>query len=1044
MNQYNSLFKIAGQNTWTMPQLTGVNKLPPHSSHLPFPTAEDAHNNSYQSSIWFLNLNGTWDFKIASRPDQVTADFIQKEPWSTIIVPGNWTMQGYGKPHYTNVMMPFPQTPPDVPDENPTGIYRRFFRLPKAWSGRRTVLHIGGCEGVLYVYLNGLPVGMSKDSRTPAEFDISSILHTDDQNDLIIEVVKWSDASYLEDQDHWWQAGLQRDVFLYSTLNPHIHDIHAIGDLKPDYVDGIFQVKVKIGFPGVFPENCAVIAQLYDPQHIPLFTEPLTKTFNSSRDEWLAPLFPANEIMFEQTIPNPLKWSAETPFLYIVVITLKTSSGEESTSCKFGFRKIEVRNRKLLFNGKRIMIKGVNYHDHDDLNGKAISRELFEKDLYLMKKFNINAIRTSHYPKEPIFYDLCDELGFYVIDEANIENHAFIQDLCQDPRYMNAYLERVQAMVERDKNHVCIISWSLGNESGYGVNHDVAAGYVRGADPTRPLHYESALRDFSTAGLWKGGERVTDIVCPMYPSIDEIVDWSKNDDGNRPLILCEYSHCMGNSNGCLSDYWAVFEKYEGIQGGFLWEWVDHGILQTALNNKPYWAYGGDFGDEPNDANFCIDGIVWPDRNPHPSLYEFKYLAQPFKVEMIDHREGIIRIFNKQEFTKLDWLTAAWELNNADEILTKGIITELDILPGESREYKLSIQDASECDGECFINIHFFQKEARSWSPAGYEVGWVQLVFPKQRRKKLNQNHNPINDPIIPIVREDGYFIELYLQSLKVIFDKNKGELVGFGNEKNYMTHGLKMNLWRAPIDNDGIKLLSDRPDEAWKVLTIWKSIGLADLQFRLKSFRLVNGPDHSIKIFVTHSASGREKWDDFTHVHQYTLLPSGRMQINNRFLLGKDIIDLPRIGVSCALDTSFENLEWFGRGPWENYPDRKSSAMVGHYLSTVSDQYVPYIMPQEHGHKTDVRWLILWGENGNGLKVEGLPIFEFSASHFIANDLYSARHTHELRPRPDTWLNIDAAMRGLGTASCGPDTLDNYRLLKSKYDLSINLELVSK
>ena len=339
---------------------------------------------------------------------------------------------------------------------------------------------------------------------------------------------------------------------------------------------------------------------------------------------------------------------------------------------------------------------------------------------------------------------------------------------------------------------------------------------------------------------------------------------------------------------------------------------------------------------------------------------------------------------------------------------------------------------------------FSRRTTRAWSPAGYEVGWEQLEFPKQGRKKTNQNHNPVNDTILPIVREDGYFVELYSKTLKVLFDKNKGELVEFGNEKNYLIHGMKINLWRAPIDNDGIKLLSDRTDETWKVLAFWKSIGLADLQFRLKSFRLVNEADHSIKIIITHIASGREKWDDFTHIHKYTLLPSGKMQIKNQFLLGKGIIDLPSIGVSCAFDPSFENLEWFGRGPWENYPDRKSSAMVGHYISTVSGQYVPYIMPQEHGHKTDVRWLILWDENGNGLKVEGLPVFEFSASHFSANDLYTARHTYELKPRLDTWLNIDVAMRGLGTASCGPDTLDNYRLLKSKYDLSINLELVSK
>jgi beta-galactosidase len=885
---------------------------------------------------------------------------------------------------------------------------------------------------------------MSKDSRTPAEFDITSLTDLEGKNELIIEVVRWSDASFLEDQDHWWHAGLQRDVYLYSTLFPHIHDVHAIGDLKQDYLDGIFQVKIKIGFPGVYPKNCIVEAQLFDPQQKPLFPEPLHKVFNSVKDEWLAPLFPANEIKFEQTIAHPQKWTAETPYLYTVVVTLKTPIGEESASCRIGFRKIEIRNRTLLFNGKRIMIKGVNYHDHDDKTGKAISPELFEKDLHLMKKFNINAIRTSHYPKGPYFYDLCDELGFYVIDEANIENHAFIQDICRDPRYTNAYLERVQAMVERDKNHACIIFWSLGNESGYGPNHDAAAGYIRGVDPTRPLHYESALRDNSQVGLWKGGERVTDIICPMYPSIAELVEWSKNDDGNRPLILCEYSHCMGNSNGSLADYWVVFENYAGIQGGFLWEWIDHGILKTSSNNISYWAYGGDFGDEPNDANFCIDGIVWPDRNPHPALNEFKYLAQPFKVVLVDHRKGIVRIYNKQEFTNLDWLSAVWELSNNGVILTTGIITDLDIPPGESKEYKLAFDKAYRCDGECFINFHFIQREATKWSQVGHEVGWEQLELPKQYRINTNNKQIPKYNSILPTVRDDEDFIEISTECIKVLFDKHKGELVEFGNGKNFLKHGLQMNLWRAPVDNDGIKLLSNRLDETWKVLSFWKSLGLADLQYRLKSFRLVNEPNHNINIVVTHNATGREKWDDFTHIHQYTLLPTGKLQIKNSFFIGKGIIDLPRVGVSCVLETAFENLEWYGRGPWENYPDRKSSAMVGHYLSTVSEQYVPYIMPQEHGHKTEVRWLILWDDNGYGLKVEGLPSFGFSASHFTSNDLYSAVHTYDLKPRPDICLNIDSAMRGLGTASCGPDTLDDYRLLKSKYELSFNLDIVLK
>ncbi len=688
------------------------------------------------------------------------------------------------------------------------------------------------------------------------------------------------------------------------------------------------------------------------------------------------------------------------------------------------------------------MIKGVNYHDHDDQAGKAISPELYEKDLHLMKQFNVNAIRTSHYPKEPCFYDLCDQLGFYVIDEANIENHAYFQDLCRDPRYTFAYVERVQAMVERDKNHPCIILWSLGNESGYGPNHDAAAGYIRGVDPSRPLHYESALGNYWPGGIWTGGERVTDVVCPMYPSIDEIINWSTNDKGNRPLILCEYSHCMGNSNGSLAEYWAVFEKYAGVQGGFLWEWTDHGILQFTTDGKPYWAYGGDFGDEPNDKNFCIDGIVWPDRNPHPALYEFKYLAQPLKADLLDSTQGIIRLLNKQNFISLGWLIAEWELVINGEIVTQGKLTDLDIAPGEFKDYILPISKIYRENGEHFINLRFYQLEATKWAAAGHEVAWQQLPFPKssQRKKKIT---NFLASPSLPNITGKGEFIKLSTDHATAIFDKQKGELVEFSNKKNVLICGPKLNIWRAPIDNDGIRLLSNRSEETWKVLAYWKFLGLPELQYRLKSIRLINKSDQPTSIIITHLASGRGKWDDFTHIHRYALLPTGTLLINNQVLVGKGIMDLPRIGVSLVINPSYEKLEWFGRGPWENYPDRKSSAMIGNYTSTVSEQYVPYILPQEHGHKTDVRWLTLFDHDGYGLKVEGLPTFEFSASHFSANDLYSTGHTHELTPKPEILLNIDVGMRGLGTASCGPDTLDEYRLLKSKYVFSYKLDLLS-
>jgi beta-galactosidase len=1043
MPLFDALLEMGGRKTWKLPQLTGFNKLPPRATLYPFPSPIAAQTQERESSPWFLSLNGVWDFKILSRPEEVTDEGIREAVWHPINVPGNWTMQGFGHPHYTNVMMPFPNIPPDVPETNPTGIYRRTFRFPPSWTGRRIVLHFEGCEGALYVYLNGRPVGISKDSRTPAEFDITSLIRSSEENELIMLVVQWSDASFLEDQDHWWQAGLQREVYLYTTNVPHIQDIFAIGDLTEDYLDGILRLRVKIGFPADCPKDSVVEAQLYDPQKNPVFSQSLSADFDASRDEWRATFSPLNEVYFEQAVPKPLHWSAETPNLYSLIVTLKSPAGIESTRCKVGFRKIEIRNRMLLVNGKRVMIKGVNYHDHDDVTGKAISLELFEKDLDLMKQFNVNAIRTSHYPKDPAFYNLCDQIGFYVIDEANLETHAFFQDLCRDLRYTNAFVERVQAMVERDKNHPSIILWSLGNESGYGPNHDAAAGYIRGVDPTRPLHYESAIGHFWNESGWQGGQRVSDVVCPMYPPIENMISWSNNDNGVRPLILCEYSHCMGNSNGSLADYWAAFEKYPGLQGGFLWEWIDHGILQTYQNGNPYWAYGGDFGDEPNDANFCIDGIVWPDRKPHPALFEFKYLAQPLRVEPVDISRGRIRVTNKQDFISSHWLYGLWELTRNGSIISKGELRDLDIPPGKSKLIELPITNLNRSEGEYFLNFHFFQRESSPWALVGHEVAWEQIPIHKTRgNNKRPNNSQEISS--IPEVIENGKLIVLSQGSVSAVFNQESGAMVKFGSEINLLKRGPMLNVWRAATDNDGIKLLSDRIDETWKVSSFWKSLGLSGLHYHLKSFRLMQKPDQPPAIVIRHSASGRANWDDFTHIHRYTLLPSGKLIVTNQVILGKGIIDLPRIGIDLCLKPGLEHLEWYGRGPWENYPDRKSSAMIGHYVSTVSDQYIPYIMPQEHGHKTDVRWLTLYNQDGYGIKVEGFPSFEFSASHFTANDLFSARHTYELTPRSETWLNIDHGIRGLGTASCGPDTLDQYRLLKPKYEFIYSLELIAK
>src|SRR5258707_841046 len=765
------LLFISDSKTWEMPELPSFNKLPAHASVIPYPSSVDALRADREYSPWFMSLNGQWDFKILPNPQQATATETSGGTWSTIAVPGNWTMQGFGHPQYTKFVMPFSCIPPHVPEENPTGVYRRTFTIPESWRSRRIILHFGGCEGALYVYVNGQSVGLNKDARTPAEFDIADYLLPDRPNELLVVVVQWSDASYLEDQDHWWQAGIQREVFLYSTENLYLHDLFARAELTDDFRQGELRVSCTIGGADQSLNGYSVEAQLYDSSEKPVFKQSLVAGVENANK------YSFKQIDLQEIVRNPKLWSAETPYLYTLVVTLKADGHEESVSCRVGFRKILIKDRELLINGKPVLIKGVNRHDHDDTTGKAISRELMETDIRLMKQFNVNAVRTSHYPNDPYWLDLCDRYGLYVIDEANIESHAFYYDVCRDPRYTRAFVERLQNMVERDKNHPSIILWSLGNESGYGPNHDAAAGWVRGADPTRPLHYEGAIARWDH-GKFQGGERVTDVVTTMYPRIKDIVTWAKNSKDRRPLILCEYSHTMGNSNGSLADYWQAFESNHGLQGGFLWEWVDNGIRQVAPNGESYWAYGGDFGDVPNDVNFCTDGIVWPDRTPHPGLYEFKKLVQPFRVEAIDLKHGQIRVVNKHDFINLDWLYGEWELTVDGVAVASGKLPPLRIAPGESLEVTIdAVANAKTSSGERFLNFHFYQQHKTDWAAAGHEVGWEQIAFGKGPQRAAPKRKTLASSNVI--VEDTPTRIVLRVGDTQAAFDRTSGTLVEF-------------------------------------------------------------------------------------------------------------------------------------------------------------------------------------------------------------------------------------------------------------------------
>lgn len=1020
--------------TWVHPETVSVGRLPARASFTPYGDAQSAR--ARDPSPFVRSLNGDWRFTLVDRPEAIPADFAARDfddaGWSALPVPSNWTMHGHDRPHYTNVQMPFPLAAPNVPDENPTGLYRTAFEVPADWDGRRIVLRIGAAESVLYVWVNGQAVGMGKDSRLPQDFDVTAFVKPGADNLLACAVVKWSDASYIEDQDQWWMGGIHRDVELIASAPTHIADVFARAGLEDDHATGALSVTVKLGFTAEPDNGWEVEAQLYDGD-VPVLDAPLRKKVWSAV-KGHSPYRPAlGQVTLESAVPAPRLWSSETPNLYTLVISLHRGDGpvDEATSVRVGFRRVELGDRELLINGRPVMIAGMNRHEHHPVRGKAITREDMLADVLLMKQFNVNAVRTSHYPNHAAWYELCDEYGLYLVDEADIESHDFLHGLCRDPRYASQFLERGLRMVERDKNHPSIILWSLGNESGYGPNHDAMAGWIRQYDPSRPLHYEGAIWGWDPSaalqhiaalgGMQAGGApraMASDIVCPMYPPIDNIVAWAKADDpaDRRPMILCEYSHAMGNSNGSLSDYWEAFETHNGLQGGFIWEWVDHGIAQQTADGRPFMAYGGDFGDTPNDLNFCCDGIVGADRVPHPALWEFKTLAQPVSVAWDGER---LAVTNKRDFTTLEDLTGSWALEVDGRVVAGGKLPRLPTAPGATESVALNLtRPEIEAGQEAFLMVRFALAEPTRWAPAGHEVAWAQL--PVSLAVKAGLPPERLTGTLVLMQTEET--VRVGGEGFELIFSKSSGSLERYlWRNHALVLAGPRLQVWRGATDNDGIKGWTDQDA---KPLGKWLAAGLD---------ALVPGPARievaettgSVVVTIVQAWASAHLAEAILHRQDYRITPDGRVAVSNRFEVAAALPDLPRLGITLALPEGFERLTWFGRGPGDTYVDRKAAGWIGRFEGTVSEQYVPYVLPQEHGNRTDLRWMAVEGEEVGLVFVAAC---EGSASHFAPQDLFAAKHTTDLTPRAETLVNLDIRQRGLGTASCGPDTLDRYRI----------------
>jgi len=1036
------LLQTGSLKTWQSPETLSLNRLAARATLYPYPTAAAARANRREASPWWRSLDGDWDFRLVARPEDVPAEFVRPDfapdtAWSKLPVPSNWTMHGHDRPHYTNVIMPFPNPPPQVPERNPTGLYRTSLTVPAEWTGRRVILHVGGAESVLYVWCDGQPVGLAKDTRLPSEFDLTPFVRAGRTHTLAAVVVKWSDASFVEDQDQWWMGGIHREVYLYSQAEHFIEDVFARGDLEDNLRDGRLRVSVRLGAPDLEAKGCRVRVQLYGPDGKAVLKRRAEGAVEA-KDFWRAPRKLVN---FDLPIRRPKLWSAESPARYTVVTTLVGPDGTEleHTACHIGFRRVEVRGRQMLVNGQPVRITGVNRHEHDDTRGKAVTREGMQRDVRVMKQFNVNAVRTSHYPNDPYWYDLCDEHGLYVFDEADVEAHAFYQEICRDNRYAPSFLDRGLRMVERDKNHPSIIAWSLGNESGYGAHHDAMAGWIRHRDPSRLLHYEGAI-----TWDWQGGQAASDLICPMYAEIGKLVAWARDrsaPDQRRPLILCEFSHAMGNSNGSLGDYFDAFDRYPGLQGGFIWEWVDHGLKRCDAEGREHWAYGGDFGDEPNDRNFVCDGLVWPDRTPHPGLFEYKHLAQPVRVSAADARRGRFRVENRRWFTSLADVRGTWELRVNGETVKDGNLPRLTAAARATQAVTLAWPALRlAAADEVHVTFRFFTREATSWCEAGHELAWTQLAVPNAAFGKAARPERAAAATAGKVTADptaDGWLVRAGGTELVALRDLGLIAQVRVQG-REVVTRGPQLNVWRAPTDNDGLKLFAVVNWGGCRTLTNWMEAGYAQLSLaETRTSCQLRRDGALITIQQRWLCPGAKR--HIAHTHRYLVKPDGTIAVENRFEADRRLPELPRIGVSLVLPSALEELAWFGRGPLENYRDRNRGAVVAVHRSTVTAQYVPYIVPQEHGNHTDVRWLGLADREGAGVRFTASGRMEASASHFTAHDLYAAKHTTDLVPRPEVHVNLDHAQRGLGTASCGPDTLPQYRLPADRYSLDFTI-----
>tara|TARA_R110002051_G_scaffold88786_1_gene156525 strand:- start:2118 stop:5225 length:3108 start_codon:yes stop_codon:yes gene_type:complete len=1012
-------------NEWEDPTVLDRNKEEGRSAFILYENVKNAQTHIPEKSSLYKSLNGTWKFKLAKNPESFSQDFyknnIDDSNWDAINVPSNWETEGFDIPIYTNVAYPFPKNAPFIDgDYNPVGSYRTTFSLPKEWNDKEVILSFGSISGYARIFVNGAEVGMTKASKTPAEFNITSYLGVG-ENLLAVQVTRWHDGSYLEDQDFWRLSGIERTVFLQAMPKTTIWDYRVNGDLDESYTNGKFSAEVTIrSFNKNKVGNTRVQVALFDANGDLVLAEKKATAASNSK------------LSFALSVPKVMKWSAEIPTLYTYLIRLEDENGHTivATSGRIGFRKVELKNAQLLVNGNAVTVRGVNLHEHHPDKGHVPDLEMTRKDFELMARNNINAVRMSHYPHGQEVYDLADEFGFYIVDEANIETHAMGAEWqgrinkSKHPAYLEewapAHLDRIRRMYEMDKNHTSIILWSMGNECGNGPVFYEAYDWLKKTDTSRLVTFEQA-----------GQNRNTDVVAPMYPGLKSMTEYAERTDVTRPYIMCEYSHAMGNSSGNFREYWDIIDSSPHMQGGFIWDWVDQGLRAKTDDGREFWAYGGDLGgkDLQNDENFNANGLVTADRVAHPSLAEIKKVYQPIEFSIIGKT---LNISNEHQYINLDKFNFKWNLLKDGISIETGDFS-ISAEPNTQNSVKLDLPEMAQ--GEYFLDVYAYTKNASALIPAGYEIA----------REQFDMNINSYFAPKKDRSSESKLAFKTANGTLQFNTENTTGTInLKTGHiEKYQLKNGdVVVNefpqpyFWRAPTDND---FGNGMP----KKLQAWKT---ASKDAKLVSAQVGKLTQKGLPVSFTYQLAGV----DVPYFTTYLIDNTGAITITASMdMAGKKLPEMPRFGMRMIVNGDFDNLKYYGRGPWENYSDRKESAFLGTYIDKVENQFTwTYIRPQESGYHTDTRWLSLTNSLGKGLHIEAAQPLGFSALNISTEDLdpgmkKNQKHPTDLTVEDKVFLHLDLKQRGLGGLnSWGQYPLEKYRLEEDKYSYSYTIKLL--